>query len=324
MIPAERERKSLIISAIIGAVLSIPIFSLPYLQFNLVEKFILFAALVVVPLVVLLLSYDEKSNGQKRLYAVIRIFQLPAAYAAFMSVLYCKTWEASTSVSGAFSLVWLFFTLLLGLYGVSLIANRKGSVAEIAIGAGLIYFFVGGVWFVLYQYQVDLFHASPATHGLSSLHFHLSSAIVPIFIGMLGRMMSKKSWYPWVVAIDIIGPILIAIGIMFSKPVEYIGVALFACNIAIYTTYLLAFLRRKGLSGLTRKSAVFFVISSFAFYIIVVLSIFYPLLKKAYSLTIHDFIPIYGSLHAFGFVLCGLIGWIYMLHSIKKNDGYKI
>lgn len=192
----------------------------------------------------------------------------------------------------------------------------KGKAAEIAIGAGPIYFFIGGIWFTLYQYQLNLFQANPATHALSSLHFHFSSAIVPIFIGTLGRIMKKKSWYSWVVAIDIIGPILIAIGMIFSKLTEYIGVTLFACNIVVYTAYLLAYLRKNALDN---KATFFLGLSCLAFYTVVVLSILYPLLKKIFFLTILDFIPVYGSLHAFGFVLCGLIGWVYTVDFIKEK-----
>ncbi|WP_307417021.1 YndJ family transporter [Paenibacillus sp. W2I17] len=140
--------------------------------------------------------------------------------------------------------------------------------------------------------------------------------MVPIFIGALGRIMTKKSWYPWVVAIDIIGPILIAIGMIFSKPIEYVGVTLFACNIVVYTAYLLTYLRKNALDI---KAAFFLGLSCLAFYTVIVISIFYPLLKNMYSLTILDFIPIYGSLHAFGFVLCGLIGWVYMVDFIKEK-----
>ncbi|MNI54909.1 hypothetical protein D3C73_1098290 [compost metagenome] len=228
-----------------------------------------------------------------------------------------KTWAlGSTAISGTLSLGWLLFTLLLCIYGLTLIVNHKGRIGEIAIGAGLVYFFIGGIWFALYQYQFHIFQVNPAKHGLSSVHFHFSSAIVPIFIGMLGRFMTKKGWYPWIVAIDIIGPILIAVGMIFSKPIEYIGVTLFACNIAIYTTYLLAYLRKDSLHI---KSTFFLVISCMAFYTIVVISFCYPLLKITFSLTILDFIPIYGSLYAFGFVLCGLIGWLYMINSLKKK-----
>lgn len=312
--------KPLLIPTIPGGIIAILIFSLDYFQFELVEKFILFAAFVVVPLVILLLGYDEQNKQQRKIYAAIKLLQLPAAILALASVMASKTWGlGSTAIPGTLSLGWLLLTLLLCIYGLTLIVNHKGRAAEIAIGAGLIYFFIGGIWFVLYQYQVDFFQAKPATHALSSVHFHFSSAIVPMFIGVLGRIMTKKSWYPWVVAIDIIGPILIAVGIIFSKPIEYIGVTLFACNIAIYTTYLLTYLRKND--SLRNKSSLFLVLSCMAFYIIVVLSMFYPLLKNTFSLTIHDFIPIYGSLHSFGFVLFGLIGWVYMIDS-KRSASY--
>ncbi|WP_046212413.1 YndJ family transporter [Paenibacillus wulumuqiensis] len=314
--------KSLFIPIIPGTIIIILLFSLDYFQLELVEKFLLFAAFVIVPLVILLLKYDEKSTHQQTIYTAMKWFQLPAALLALASVMSNKVWGfEDTAILGMLSLGWLLLTLLLGMYGIANIVIHKGKVAEIAIGAGLVYFFIGGIWFTLYQYQWTLFQANPDTHALSSVHFHFSSAIVPIFIGMLGRIMTKKSWYPWVVAIDIIGPVLIAIGMIFSKPIEYIGVTLFACNIAIYTTYLLMYLKR---NPLYKKAAVFLILSCLAFYTIVVVSMFYPLLKRKFALTILDFIPVYGALHAFGFVLCGLIGWIYLLDSLKRKNRYNI
>ncbi|MGO4950759.1 YndJ family transporter [Paenibacillus sp. DRB1-1] len=312
--------KSLLVPTIPGGIMIILIFSLDYFQFELVEKFLLFAAFVIVPLVILLLKHDEKNNHQRMIYAAMKLFQFPAALLTQASVMSSKAWGLEgTAIPGTLSLGWLLFTLLLCIYGIATIGIHKRKIAEIAIGAGLVYFFIGGIWFTLYQYQFNLFQANPATHALSSVHFHFSSAIVPIFIGMLGRIMTKKSWYPWVVAIDIIGPILIAIGMIFSKPMEYIGVTLFACNIVIYTTYLLTYLKR---NSLYKKATFFLVLSCLAFYTVVVLSIFYPLLKNMFSLTILDFIPVYGSLHAFGFVLCGLIGWVYMVDSLKEKKLY--
>ncbi len=301
---------------ILGGIITVLIFALDYFQFELVEKFILYAAFVIVPLVIVLLKYDKKSPAMGTIYRAIQWFQLPAALLALASVLSSTVWGLTgTVIPGILSLGWLLLTLLLGIYGVVTIVIHKGQLAEIAIGAGLVYFFIGGIWFTLYQYQVSFFQATPATHALSSVHFHFSSAIVPIFIGMLGRIMTKRSWYPWVVAVDIIGPILIAIGMIVSKPLEYIGVALFACNIAVYTTYLLTYLKRNVLH---LKAKVWLVLSCLAFYTIVVVSMFYPLLKRKFTLTILDFIPIYGALHAFGFVLCGLIGWVYLV-SLMKN-----
>lgn len=314
----KKRMRSLFVPMIPGGILIILIFSLDYFQFELVEKFLLFATFVIVPLVTLLLKYDEKSTHQQTIYTAMKWFQFPAALLVLASVMSSKVWGLEgTSIPGALSLGWLLLTLLLGMYGIAIIGIHKGKIAEIAIGAGLIYFFIGGIWFALYQYQLNLFQANPDTHALSSVHFHFSSAIVPIFIGMLGRIMTKKSWYPWVVAIDIIGPILIAIGMIFSKSIEYMGVTLFACNIVIYTTYLLTYLKR---NPLYKKAAFFLVLSCLAFYTVVVVSMFYPLLKNRFHLTILDFIPIYGSLYAFGFVLFGLIGWVYMVDSLKQKN----
>lgn len=313
----KQRMKSLVAPAFPGGIITILIFYLDYFQFELVEKFLLFAAFVIVPLVILLLDHDAKNTYQRLMYAAMKWLQFPAALLTLASVMSSKMWGLeSTAMPGILSLGWLLFTLLLGIYGLITIVIAKGKAAEIAIGAGLVYFFIGGIWFTLYQYHLNLFQANPATHALSSVHFHFSSAIVPIFIGELGRIMTKKSWYPWVVAVDIIGPILIAIGMIFSKPIEYIGVGLFACNIVVYTAYLLTYLRKNALDI---KATIFLGLSCLAFYTVVVISIFYPLLKNMYSLTIRDFIPIYGSLHAFGFVLCGLIGWVFMVDFVKEK-----
>lgn len=309
--------KSLFVPILPGAILIILLFSLDYFQLQLVEKFLLFAALIIVPLVIVLLKYDDKNTSQRMIYTAIKWFHFPAALLALASVMSSTMWGwQGTLIPGALSLGWLVLTLLLGVYGIMTIIVHKGKIAEIAIGAGLVYFFIGGVWFTLYQYQWTVFQATPATHALSSIHFHFSSAIVPIFIGMLGRIMIKRSWYPWVVVVDIIGPILIAIGMIVSKPLEYIGVALFACNIMIYTTYLLTYLKR---NPLYKKASVFLVLSCLAFYTVIVISMFYPLLKRTFALTILDFIPVYGALHAFGFVLCGLVGWVYMASSMDAR-----
>ncbi|GAE34061.1 hypothetical protein JCM9157_1094 [Halalkalibacter akibai JCM 9157] len=180
----------------------------------------------------------------------------------------------------------------------------------------MIYFFIGGIWYTFYQFQVTFLQVDPSVSALSSVHFHFSSAIVPIFIGMLGRIMVKKSWYSWLVVIDIIGPILIAVGIVLSKPLEIIGVSIFACNIVIYSTYLLLKIKNS-----TKKNSgnSFLILSSLAFYSIIVLSIYYPVAKRYFSVTIMDMVPIYGSLHAFGFVLFGLIGWILMTNYLNKG-----
>ncbi|MFC0471295.1 YndJ family transporter [Halalkalibacter kiskunsagensis] len=303
--------------AIIGGIISFVIFTFDYFQFSLIEKFLMFASFVILPLIIMLINDKDQTTFQKKIYSFITVLHFPAALLSLASLMSNKTWETGNSaISGSLSLTWLLFTFLLALYGLLLILENKEKIEEIAIGAGLIYFFIGGIWYTLYQFQLTFLLVDPTVSALSSVHFHFSSAIVPIFIGMLGRILVKKSWYSWLVVIDIIGPILIAIGIVFSKPLEIMGVSIFACNIIIYSTYLLLKIRK---STKKRYGNLLLTLSSLAFYSIIVLSICYPIAKRYFSLTILDMVPIYGSLHAFGFVLFGLLGWILMSYNPHKR-----
>jgi hypothetical protein len=136
--------KSLIAPVIPGGIITMLIFYLDYFQFALVEKFLLFAAFVIAPLVISLLSHDERNKQQRMLFTAIKRFQFPAALLALASVASNKTWGlGDTCIPGVLSLGWLLFTLLLCIYGVTIIVIHKGKIAEIAIGAGLVYFLSG-------------------------------------------------------------------------------------------------------------------------------------------------------------------------------------
>lgn len=134
--------KSWIVPVIPGGIITILIFYLDYFQFELVEKFLLFAAFVIVPLVILLLNHDEKNTHQRMIYAAIKLLQFPAALLALASVMSSKMWGlGSTAIPGTLSLGWLLLTFLICIYGLTTIINHEGRTAEIAIGAGLVYFF---------------------------------------------------------------------------------------------------------------------------------------------------------------------------------------
>lgn len=127
-----------------GGIITILIFSLDHFQFELVDKFLLFAALVIVPLVILLLNHDAKNTYQRVIYAAMKWLQFPAALLTLASIMSSKIWGLeSTTIPGILSLGWLLFTLLLGIYGLTTIVISKGKAAEVAIGAGLVYFLSG-------------------------------------------------------------------------------------------------------------------------------------------------------------------------------------
>jgi len=303
--------KSPFLPMILGGYITISVFTMAYFQFELIEQFLVFAFWVMVPLVLSLMDDKNQTKAQKQIHFWLKRLYFPAAFLALVSMMAKKTWQVEHAmIPGALSLGWLFFTLLIAVYGL-LILREKGFsfMEEVAIAAGLIYFFFGGIWYSLYQFDVHLFHLAPKMSALSAVHFHYSSAMVPIFIGMLGRVMEKKKWYRWLVGIDIVGPILIAFGILFSTMIEVIGVTIFAVNITIYSTYVLMRVR-KSLNQ--RNARIFLTLSSLAVYAIMLIGLGYGINKKVgfVSISISDMVLVYGSLHAVGFVLCGLLGWL--------------
>lgn len=133
--------KTSILPTIFGGIITIVIFFLDFLAFDLIDKFLLFAAFVIVPLVILLLNGDERNKHQRIIYKAIKLLHFPTALLTLASIMSSKTWElGDTAIPGTLSLGWLLFTLLLCIYGITIIVNHKGRVGEIAIGAGLVYF----------------------------------------------------------------------------------------------------------------------------------------------------------------------------------------
>ncbi|RXT07076.1 YndJ family transporter [Ammoniphilus sp. CFH 90114] len=303
---------------VIGGIITMAAFTMEYFQFELIEQFLVFAFWVMVPLVLSLFDDKNQTKAQLQVHFWLNRLYFPAAFLAFASMMASTTWqEEHTMIPGALSMGWLFFTLLIAVYGL-LILREKGfsSIEEVAIAAGLIYFFFGGIWYSLYQFEVHLFHLAPKMSALSAVHFHYSSSMVPIFIGMLGRVMEKKKWYQWLVVIDIVGPILIAFGILFSRTVEVIGVTIFAVNITIYSTYVLMKVRNNVDQ---RNARIFLSISSLAVYAIMLVGLAYGINKKLglFPISVADMVLVYGTLHAGGFVLCGLLGWLAVKPGVK-------
>ena len=146
------------------------------------------------------------------------------------------------------ALVYVLYTGFVALQGVKRFLQRGfTNVAEIAIDVGLVYLFVGGLWFFAYTAQIDT-GFTPLITWLTAIHFHYSACLLAISVGLFGRL-HQSNWYTGSVAILLAGPMLVAIGITFSTIVEIVSVVLYI--FAIYCLFMLAmktkFSRGQGL-----------------------------------------------------------------------------
>lgn len=133
--------------------------------------------------------------------------------------------------------LYVVYTAYIAYQGVTRFLQRGfTNIAEIAIDIGLLYLFIGGLWFFAFIAEIDTGFSSLIT-WLTAIHFHYSACLFAISIGLFGRFHTSK-WYNAVVIILLTGPLLVALGITFSTIIEIVSVALYI--FAIYCLFTLS------------------------------------------------------------------------------------
>jgi len=254
------------------------------------------AQLLFVPLTLQLILKKEN-----RLYYY---FAIPAFVA--VSILQTTT---NTQFDILLAAIYLLFTFVVALYGFGRFI-RRGFVhlEEFSIDVGLMYLFIGGMWFFAYIAEIDT-GFSPLITWLTGIHFHYSSFLLPVFVGFLGRLY-KTTLYKIVCTIVLISPIFVAIGITFFPWFEVISVLLY-----IFGMYGLIFLAFKAPFSSTLQK--FLVLISFvALGITIIFSLMYA--ARVPTVNIDFMLRFHGFFNCVLFALCGLIGWA--LSSPASNE----
>ncbi|WP_082129982.1 YndJ family protein [Aneurinibacillus tyrosinisolvens] len=269
-----------------------------------IERLLLFAFFVTVPLF-LFVAEDPNQNGTpSRLYQTIQYLQLPMGALGALSFLL-----PAGGVAGALSLGWVLVTCLIGLYGLLRFLKRGFYfLEEFCIDAGFIYMPLGGFWFAAHRFSFDIMHFGSVIILLTAIHFHFSSLAAPIFTGLAGRMREKTRIYRWVAAGNVISPMLIAVGITYSRMFEWIAVVLFAAGMLVYVYYTV----RLVLTAIKNRNArIFLTVSSLALLVTMGFAVCYGIGRGfgVQIVSIGDMVLVHGTGNAFGFVLLGLLAW---------------
>lgn len=128
------------------------------------------------------------------------------------------------------SIIYLLFTLTVALSGLRRFLKR-GFVnwAEISIDIGMMYLFMGGIWFFIHINGINT-GFSHMLNWLTAIHFHYSAFILPVSIGLFGRIHTSKL-YNILVPIILAAPMLVAVGITFWPLLEFISVIFYIFGI---------------------------------------------------------------------------------------------
>ncbi|MEK4486993.1 YndJ family protein [Psychrobacillus sp. FSL H8-0484] len=249
------------------------------------------AQLLFVPLTLQLILKKEN-----RLYYY---FAIPA----FVSVFILQT-TTNTNLDLLFATIYLLFTFLVAIYGLRRFIQRGFvHIEEFMIDAGMMYLFIGGVWFFASVTGIDT-GFSPILTWLTAIHFHYSSFLLPIFLGFLGRLQ-KSTAYNMVCTIILISPIVVALGITFAPWLELISVVLYITG--IYGFIVLAF--QAPFASTLQKGLVLLSFGSLG------ITILFSLLYAAgnvfgiFHVNINFMLKFHGFFNCILFALCGMIGW---------------
>jgi hypothetical protein len=211
--------------------------------------------------------------------------------------------------AAALAAPWLLVTGLFGLAALFRTLDR-GEVAlpETAIDAGLGYVSVGAVAMLLSHLDIT-FWFSRTIILLTAVHFHYAGFVLPIVTGLTGRSgaLDTRLWHS-LAGVILAGPAIIAIGISFSPLVEVLAVGGLTVAVALFGWYVLLRIAPTR----PRRQAVLLGVSAVALPASMALALGYGVATFSgipLGLDIATMVTLHGSLNAFGFALCGLVGW---------------
>ncbi len=286
-------------NVVIGIIFYLLYLIIGWSQLYIVEALVLLSVLVFVPLVFMMIDKDRRDGTTIPLARFISRLYPYAALGAMLAFL------ANIPV---FTAVWFMYTGLIALFGVSRLLERgRKPLEELSIDSGLIYLSLGGFWFFAYAADIQVLHFTKLTILLTAIHFHYSAFILPILAGFLGRKLTgNRKWYTLMTLVIILSPLAVAIGITYSRLIEFLAVliyvaALYAHGFFIFRT---AFRKRAAKILLSFSAAVLLATISFS------LIYAYGRVQESVTLTISEMIFIHGTVNAFGVVLPALVGWL--------------
>lgn len=258
-------------------------------------------ALVMAPLALGLIE-----QGGKPLRMIGRL-QLPAAMllvAAF----------ATERLAFALALPWVALTAACGALGVWRIAalgvKRAGAIADI----GLFWFAVSGMWAAAYFLGLEVFKLPPLIALLTVVHQTYAGLVLHVIASRIVAWRGHS--VPRIAGLCVVaGNPMVATGIALSyggMGVWFeVAAAVFLSCAAIVLGWTQLFYALWPRSGLPAASRVLLVISDLSFGTALTLAIIfaYGTWRGWPTLTIPEMITWHGTLQAFGFSLCALLGW---------------
>ncbi|KMN43575.1 YndJ family protein [Bacillus sp. LK2] len=275
---------------------------------NPVEAIILLSILLFIPMSFCIIDKKTRNGSYVLFYKFVSFLYPIAAVSAML---------AFVTNHFAFALLWLLYTGIIALFGVSRLLERGWKpIEETAIDSAFIYLFLGGSWFFASIAKISIMHFSSDIVLLTAAHFHYSAFLLPLSAGLLGRKREQRSkLYDVIIFIIVISPMTVAIGITYSRVFEFFAVFIYLCAIYGYGIYVW----KAKFNAISAK--VLLTISSSTLMVTIMFSLVYSYgnFKQVMTITIAQMVWIHGVVNGVGVALPAFLGWMIE----KSTPNYK-
>lgn len=278
--------------------------------FTTIERLLLLAMLIFTPLA-LALVYQWRAKVAGR-----RVFWWACYLQPVAALLGTLAFTQPTGATAALlALPWLLCTGLVALTGLELAraAPRRLPVHEWVLVMGMLYLPIGASWLLLSRLGVRPLAFPDVIVLLTAIHFHYTGFAVPVMTAMTGRFLAQHQvavpLYPWLAGAVVAATPLIAAGITLAPWLELVGVFLIFLAITGLATVLGLYVIKRLPSRLARS---LLTVAACGMVLAIIPALLYgtgEFLGRT-LITIPRMVQIHGFTNAFGFVACGLTGWL--------------
>lgn len=275
------------------------------------QSLLLFAALVLVPLVLELLAEPDDSPVVQRGFRAVKLGQLPAAL-----LLAVACWLTPGAVAGLATLPWVALTVALAWLGLLrlLRGGFRRDFEGICADVAMVFSVIGGIWTLSDRCGFAPLGFDPAIVALTAVHFHYAGLLLPLFAGLVQRELffwrsSARAAVGVILGVPAVAAGITATQIGWGTSLEKAA----GCGLALAGMAVGVLQVRIAVDGgrdlMTR---VLLGISGAALFVGMVFAMLYALRSTVVlvpGLELPQMRMWHGTINAIGFGLCGVLGW---------------
>jgi hypothetical protein len=307
-------RRNAIVGSIVWCGLFLGVISTT-IDLSWIELIFLFAPLVIFPLGIVLTDRLDQNTAISYPERFGRTMQLPAAILATASFLF-----QPGILAAALAVSWLGVCVLFALGGA--LRTSRGAYAQLerlCTAVSFLYLAIGGSWLFASRLGLNPLGFQEPIVLLTGIHFHYAGFAAPVLARSVGRALGVSNGAESRVLLRVMiagvlaAPGTLSLGFVIGPRTKLLA-ALFlaASEIGLAISFVCALRNAGQLSAeILLTVAAASVGFSMAFAVVWAIGE-YPLQPFVH---LGEMEALHGTANAFGFTLCGLLGWIFAAHN---------